>query len=375
MHKKPLWKTRYSLKICGKRHAFCKVCNPEAAKRVAVRIPRSQEELDEHYAPGYEKSPDGTTMWERHAKRYNLNMSQPPLRIVGLEKTELPDRRLLSSEQLDELIARGERIGNRELRYYFGFTSRMITKYRDQQRMEKRLAWMTPAQREAAELRAKKRSTNEERQKGIIAMRLQVPTPSLNSMALKFGVSRQRICQILLKAEKEDGIVFPQKGEYKRKTDLDIAMKCLVCGKIRIVKESLTKRSELAYKFCDEHLMREAGYKLWKEHGIEYWKLSRLERNKMHYKYNPERRKSMIASARRWNEEKKKDPEYVKMHRERVKKNWEKWRESHPKNSASKPEFVPKPFIEVEDHDDDAWLESQLSDIMKKKNGTGLQEN
>ncbi len=365
-------------KSCGKRHAYCNVCRPDLIGVNKGTRPGKKLGANDtnEYAPGYTPSLDGSTMWERHVRKNGLDQDalqprfpvpvEPRIRIVGLDKPRKPDSRLKPLDQVMKDVALGKRIGNRELREYFGFTTKMISNFRYEVRREKKDG--DPEKRWVLKEKAA------ERERLIIEDRMKDPPLTLEQIGANHGVTRERIRQILKRAEVKYGVTFPRYSLWQggtarfpgetRPEEIKVAVPCRVCKKIREVVDS--EKDRPLRSFCDEHVMSPYGIKAWEKTGVEWWAMTPMQKNKWKYHNDARYRSTRQIAMNAYTKRVRQDPVKYKKMRDAQREYSKEW---HKKRNEVKNYFKPRPFIEVPDHDDDTFIQEEMKRLLDKKNG------
>lgn len=160
--------------------------------------------------------------------------------------------------------------------------------------------------------------------------------------------------QILVSIEARHGIkIVLTDKEVRKNRRVLVSVPCKVCG---LRKEVDEKAAHLWKKqFCDEHRMREAGYKYYVEYGVEWWKFTPQQRHNWLYHNDQRYRGVHIAAVRNWVKKVKADP-VRKKHFDELQAKATK-RHIAKKAEAARQAQI-RPFIEVPEHDDDAFVEN-----------------
>lgn len=275
-------------------------------------------------------------MWEWHAEEYDVIPMENKYLYVGELRARKPYAIPKPQKSLEEVIEEIETTGRnftyRELREHFGFTIAMAKRFVTRK-----------GQTEDGVSREEKLL---EREKRIIEMRL-TPGTTLKDIAEKEGITRERIRQILLAAEKLHGIQLPH-GREPKPLVLIIAVRCFVCLKPKEVREN--EKDIWSNKFCKEHYMGKYGLNAWQTTGFKWWAENDKSRARWRYHNDVTKREVSRNATLEWIKKVKKDP--IKFARYRQKQNEAAARyEQRKKAEKEKNKPKPRPFIEVQNND------------------------
>lgn len=334
---------RYPVRSCGKRHGHCKVCRPDIDYKKA---------LSKRYSgiPVVGSSISfPQTKWERYAEEHDIEVKTPmeslgdthyisdlPQRGQGprpqssQKMSQKPDQPF--TEVLKEIEETGRNFTTKELRQHFGFTWQMAVRY---------------LHRPSAEHEARLQRW-EEREKKIIELRL-TPGITLQVIAEQVGVTRERVRQILVRAEQKYNIQLPHgfNSTFKKEEPIVVAFRCVVCGKIKEVPED--RKDAWHNKFCKEHSMGKYGYNAWKTTGAKWWAMADKERSYWVYHNDPAKKQMVSKSAHKAREKMKADPVRYAAHRTRERAYLVKYYARKQKEARQK---QMRPFIKVPEHGD-----------------------
>ena len=346
--KEPYGAERYSVKSCGKRHGFCKVCRPDIAESIknTQRHNKNQVGLADatsHLAPGYIPHPT-KTMWERHAEMYNIDpqLHTQPYLHVGSLKSLREQKEEIKKVVQESKLKEGEQYSDYELSRIFGFDRRTIIAFREGERQAKKDALYE----EKRKKREEKRAIMQPREIQIVELRIE-QQKTLQEIGEITGLTRERVRQILVNVEKKAKVTFPKfvngggKGMTKLKEDIvpiTIAVHCKVCGKIMEIPERKYDVEKL-YS-CKEHKLTVRNLHRF-EQNPKWFELDGNARNKWLYENDPNYKRTRSEGMKRHWKKLKQDPVKWAKHREREKAYLQKY---FAKKKAAKV----RPFIETD---------------------------
>lgn len=200
-------------------------------------------------------------------------------------------------------------MSNQEFFTHFGFSKRRLPQLR---RSSEALLLQQ-------EMRQKKRLEREnqsrERERRIIEMRLDKEM-TLEAIGKRYGITRERVRQILTKVEQREGIRFPSYVATKEVVIM-VATRCAVCGSMTEVRND--KHDSKKQYFCLAH-------KKTNPHSLRFilkcpnWKnMSKSERARWKYRNDPAFIEKLKASQRKYHNSVKHTPEFKERNRKNQK--------------------------------------------------------